>query len=93
MVFIFEISEQVTSLISHRHSSDKPMCLIFASHLPHGPYIPTTWPDGYYNNIHLENEQLKTLMEVVDNAGFSNLMFVYTSDHGLRGKWTVPCIR
>merc|ERR1712117_472463 len=55
------IQQQVTSLLDSRKNSNKPMFLIFASNLPHGPYVPTTWPDGYYNNIHLENEQLEVL--------------------------------
>ncbi|NBV57720.1 MAG: N-sulfoglucosamine sulfohydrolase [Bacteroidetes bacterium] len=49
-------------------STSKPVCIIFSSDLPHGPYPKSS------------DETVSDLDESV---------FIYISDHGLKGKWSV----
>lgn len=45
---------------------------------------------GYYKNIEDDNDQLGKILKMVDVAGFrENSVFIYASDHGLSGKWSV----
>lgn len=45
---------------------------------------------GYYQNIEDDNEQLGKVLKMVDDYGFrNNSVFIYASDHGLSGKWSV----
>jgi len=93
-------------------NSQKPLCIIFSSDLPHGPfpkssdyknkpldYDPTSISDsskiggykaGYYQNIEDDNAQLGRVLKMLETV--SNLdesVFIYISDHGLKGKWSV----
>jgi uncharacterized sulfatase len=45
---------------------------------------------GYYQNIENDNDQLQTILDIVDKYNIKkNTMFIYASDHGLRGKYRV----
>ena len=93
-------------------NSQKPLCIIFSSDLPHGPfpkstaynnkpldYDPTSknlssragdFKAGYYQNIEDDNTQLGKVLKMLETV--SNLdesVFIYISDHGLKGKWSV----
>ena len=53
------------------------------------PYIGNHKP-GYYQNIQDDNDQLGQVLNMVDNYGLKeNTMFIYASDHGLSGKWSL----
>ena len=93
-------------------NSNKPLCIIFSSDLPHGPFPKSSdynnkpldydpslknissnignYKAGYYKNIEDDNDQLGIVLNMLENV--SNLdesIFIYISDHGLKGKWTV----
>ena len=93
-------------------NSNKPLCIIFSSDLPHGPfpkssdynnkpldYDPSSknissnignYKAGYYKNIEDDNDQLGIVLSMLETV--SNLdesIFIYISDHGLKGKWSV----
>lgn len=57
------------------------------------PYDYRNIPDykpGYYQNIADDNEQLGKVLKMVDEYGFrNNSIFIYASDHGISGKWSV----
>lgn len=45
---------------------------------------------GYYQNIEDDNVQLGKVLKMVEDYGFkNNSVFIYASDHGLSGKWSV----
>jgi N-sulfoglucosamine sulfohydrolase len=45
---------------------------------------------GYYQNIDDDNIQLGKVLKMVDKYGLrDNSMFIYTSDHGISGKWSL----
>ena len=83
----------------------KPFCLILASDFPHGPYPATSnytasdiFPlpyrgvnnPGYYQNIDDDNVQLGKILKMVDDYGLrDNSMFMYASDHGISGKYSL----
>ncbi len=53
------------------------------------PYIGNHKP-GYYQNIQDDNDQLGKVLNMVDNYDLrENTMFIYASDHGLSGKWSL----
>ena len=93
-------------------NSNKPLCIIFSSDLPHGPFPKSSdynnkpldydpslknissnignYKAGYYKNIEDDNDQLGLVLSMLETA--SNLdesIFIYISDHGLKGKWSV----
>ena len=93
-------------------NSQKPLCIIFSSDLPHGPYPKSNdynnkpldydpsskntssnigyYKSGYYQNIEDDNDQLGKVLNMLGTV--SNLdesVFIYISDHGLKGKWSV----
>lgn len=44
---------------------------------------------GYYENIRKDNVQLTDVLKHVDDNNFKdNTIFMYSSDHGISGKWT-----
>ena len=47
-------------------------------------------PEGYYQNIDNDDKQLKTILNFVDQQKLADkTVFVYASDHGIRGKFGV----
>ena len=45
---------------------------------------------GYYQNLDDDNIQLGKVLKMVDDNGFrDNSMFIYASDHGISGKWSL----
>ena len=93
-------------------NSNKPLCIIFSSDLPHGPFPKSSdynnkpldydpslknissnignYKAGYYKNIEDDNDQLGLVLSMLETV--SNLdesIFIYISDHGLKGKWSV----
>ncbi len=44
---------------------------------------------GYYLNIAEDNTQLERVLELVDTHLGKNTLFIYSSDHGVSGKYTV----
>ena len=93
-------------------NSNKPLCIIFSSDLPHGPFPKSSdynnkpldydpslknissnignYKAGYYKNIEDDNDQLGLVLSMLESV--SNLdesIFIYISDHGLKGKWSV----
>ena len=45
---------------------------------------------GYYQNIADDNEQLGKILKMVDNYKLrENSIFIYASDHGVTGKWSL----
>jgi uncharacterized sulfatase len=93
-------------------NTEKPICIIFSSDLPHGPfpksngynnmpldYDPTTmnvsskigdFKAGYYQNIEDDNTQLGRVLNMLEAVSdFDDSIFIYISDHGLKGKWSV----
>ena len=93
-------------------NSNKPLCIIFSSDLPHGPFPKSSdynnkpldydpslknissnignYKSGYYKNIEDDNDQLGLVLSMLETV--SNLdesIFIYISDHGLKGKWSV----
>ena len=93
-------------------NSNKPLCIIFSSDLPHGPFPKSSdynnkpldydpslknissnignYKAGYYKNIEDDNDQLGIVLSMLETV--SNLdesIFIYISDHGLKGKWSV----
>ena len=93
-------------------NTEKPICIIFSSDLPHGPfpksngynnkpldYDPTTmnvsskigdFKAGYYQNIEDDNAQLGKVLNMLESVSdFDDSIFIYISDHGLKGKWSV----
>ena len=93
-------------------NSQKPLCIIFSSDLPHGPfpksndynnkpldYDPSSktisanignYKAGYYQNIEDDNDQLGSVLNMLETVSdMDESVFVYISDHGLKGKWSV----
>ncbi len=93
-------------------NAQKPLCIIFSSDLPHGPfpksnvynnkpldYDPTSkgfsskigaYKAGYYQNIEDDNAQLGRVLHMLETVSdLDESVFVYISDHGLKGKWSV----
>ena len=93
-------------------NSQKPICIIFSSDLPHGPfpksnnyenksldYDPTSlnisskigsYKAGYYQNIEDDNAQLGRVLKMLETvSNLDEAVFIYISDHGLKGKWSV----
>ncbi|MDQ8183156.1 sulfatase [Pelagicoccus sp. SDUM812005] len=44
---------------------------------------------GYYRSIEEDNAQLERVLELVDTHLDPNTLFIYSSDHGVSGKYTV----
>ena len=44
---------------------------------------------GYYRNVDEDNSQLETILNWVDEYLDDNTIFIYSSDHGMSGKFTV----
>ena len=58
--------------------------------LPYDPSYIGNHKPGYYQNIQDDNDQLGQVLSMVDNYGLKeNTMFIYASDHGLSGKWSL----
>ena len=58
--------------------------------LPYDPNYIGNHKPGYYQNIQDDNDQLGKVLEMVDKYGHEeNSMFIYASDHGLSGKWSL----
>ena len=58
--------------------------------LPYDPNYVGNHKPGYYQNIKDDNDQLGKVLEMVDKYGHKeNSMFIYASDHGLSGKWSL----
>ena len=58
--------------------------------LPYDPSYLGNHKPGYYQNIQDDNDQLGQVLNMVDNYGLKeNTMFIYASDHGLSGKWSL----
>ena len=56
------------------------------------PYAMKTEPfkTGYYQNIENDNEQLGQILKMVDDYNLrNNSIFIYASDHGISGKWSL----
>ena len=93
-------------------NSQKPLCIIFSSDLPHGPfpksndynnkpldYDPSSkkispkignHKAGYYQNIEDDNIQLGSVLKMLEtDSNLDESVFIYISDHGLKGKWSV----
>ena len=57
---------------------------------PYDEKFPMYNKKGYYKNVESDNNQLKSLLEVLDRSQVKdNTMFIYAADHGIRGKWGV----
>ena len=90
----------------------KPVCIIFSSDLPHGPYPKSSdynkkpldydpsskiisskignHKAGYYKNIEKDNDQLGRVLNMLETVSdLDDSVFIYISDHGLKGKWSV----
>lgn len=49
-----------------------------------------TYKSGYYQNIKQDNEQLGQVFSMLKELSiFNDVVFLYMSDHGLKGKWSV----
>ena len=93
-------------------NSQKPLCIIFSSDLPHGPYPKSSdynnkpldydpssktisakignHKAGYYHNIEEDNNQLGRVLNMLETiSDMDESVFIYISDHGLKGKWSV----
>ena len=58
--------------------------------LPYDPSYVGNHKPGYYQNIQDDNDQLGRVLNMVNNYGHKeNTMFIYASDHGLSGKWSL----
>ena len=58
--------------------------------LPYDPSYVGNHKPGYYQNIQDDNDQLGKVLQMVDKHGHEeNSMFIYASDHGLSGKWSL----
>jgi len=58
--------------------------------VPYDKKHPMYNKKGYYQNIENDNDQLQNILDIVDKYNMkNNTMFIYASDHGLRGKWRV----
>tara|TARA_S200000501_G_scaffold149668_1_gene141156 strand:+ start:3318 stop:4718 length:1401 start_codon:yes stop_codon:yes gene_type:complete len=58
--------------------------------LPYDPSYIGNHKPGYYQNIQDDNDQLGKVLNMVDNYDLrENTMFIYASDHGLSGKWSL----
>ena len=58
--------------------------------LPYDPSYIGNHKPGYYQNIQDDNDQLGKVLSMVDNYDLrENTMFIYASDHGLSGKWSL----
>ena len=58
--------------------------------LPYDPNYIGNHKPGYYQNIQDDNDQLGKVLEMVDKYGHKeSSMFIYASDHGLSGKWSL----
>ena len=102
----------ITKVEDYITNTEKPICIIFSSDLPHGPfpksngynnkpldYDPTTmnvsskigdFKAGYYQNIEDDNAQLGKVLNMLESVSdFDDSIFIYISDHGLKGKWSV----
>ena len=57
---------------------------------PYSKKHPMYNQKGYYENIKNDNIQLTEILNFIDNNNLAKeTLFVYASDHGLRGKWSV----
>jgi uncharacterized sulfatase len=57
--------------------------------LPYEDRIPE-FKGGYYHNIEYDDSQVKAVLDMVDKYKLRvNSVFVYSSDHGITGKYTV----
>ena len=57
---------------------------------PYDEKFPMYNKKGYYKNVESDNNQLKSLLEILDRSQVKdNTMFIYAADHGIRGKWGV----
>ncbi len=46
--------------------------------------------EGYYANIEIEDHQIKSVVEALDNSSHkANTLFMYASDHGSSGKYSL----
>ena len=58
--------------------------------LPYDPSYVGNHKPGYYQNIQDDNDQLGKVLQMVEKHGHEeNSMFIYASDHGLSGKWSL----
>ena len=58
--------------------------------LPYDPNYVGNHKPGYYQNIKDDNDQLGKVLEMVEKYGHEeSSMFIYASDHGLSGKWSL----
>ena len=58
--------------------------------LPYDPNYIGNHKPGYYQNIQDDNDQLGKVLEMVEKYGHEeSSMFIYASDHGLSGKWSL----
>ena len=57
---------------------------------PYDTNFPLNNQKGYYENILNDNNQLTEILDFIDdNELAKETLFIYASDHGLRGKWSV----
>ena len=57
---------------------------------PYDTNFPLNNQKGYYENILNDNNQLTEILDfIIDNELAKETLFIYASDHGLRGKWSV----
>ncbi len=57
---------------------------------PYDKKFPMYNKKGYYKNIESDNNQLESLIELLDKSSIKkNTLFIYAADHGIRGKWGV----
>ena len=58
--------------------------------LPYDPNYIGNHKPGYYQNIEDDNDQLGAVLKMVDKHNLNeNSLFIYASDHGLSGKWSL----
>ena len=58
--------------------------------LPYDPNYIGNHKPGYYQNIEDDNDQLGEVLKMVDEHNLKdNSLFIYASDHGLSGKWSL----
>ena len=58
--------------------------------LPYDPNYIGNHKPGYYQNIEDDNDQLGAVLKMVDEHSLKeNSLFIYASDHGLSGKWSL----
>ena len=52
--------------------------------------ISFKYEKGYYQNILNDNNQLNEILDFIEiNEKDENILFIYASDGGLRGKWSL----